>query len=306
MKYCHFTKKYMVEKTHPINLLNKTALIIEGGGLRGIFGSGVIRYLMEKNIHFPYVIGVSSGACNGSNYVSQQLERNRIVNIDFIRDPRYINYRRWFLKGELFGMDFLFDTLPNQLAPFDLETFLNSTQKMVVGVTDCYSGEPVYYNQHNNGDDFLTILRASCSLPLMAPAVEIYDKTLMDGGIANAIPLQESISDGNSKHVVILTRPKNYRKKKTGFLPWIRWKYPQLKGLHKAMASRHIQYNKTLDRIDQLEAKGKVFVIRPPANLKISRAERNPDQLTVGYQCGYQETGIIYCQLCKYLNQNES
>jgi predicted patatin/cPLA2 family phospholipase len=284
------------------NQPQKSALILEGGGLRGVYGAGVLRYLMEQDIYLPYVIGVSSGACNGSNYVSRQIERNRIVNIDFISDPRYINYWRWLFKGELFGMDFLFDTLPNLLAPFDTDIFYKSPQKMIVGVSDCLTGEPLYFNQHQYKAEFLTLLRASCSLPFLAPPVKINGKTLMDGGISEAIPIRKSIDDGNEKHVLILTRPSNYRKKKSKLGSLFRWKYPKYKGLCNVINNRHSRYNETLDFIQQLEKKRKIFVFRPPESFEIGRIEKNPEKLEAGYQNGYRDAEKKIQSLVEYLN----
>lgn len=292
----------MTEPGQSIKQPQDSALILEGGGLRGVYGAGVLRCLMEQNIYLPYVIGVSSGACNGSNYVSRQIERNRIVNIDFISDPRYINYWRWLFKGELFGMDFLFNQLPNLLAPFDKDIFYNSPQKMIIGVSDCLTGDALYFDQHHNRTDFLTLLRASCSLPFLAPSVKFNGKILMDGGISEAIPLQKSIDDGNKKHVLILTRPESYRKKKSR-LGWLtRWKYPKYKGLCDIINNRHLRYNETLDFIQELEKEGKIFIFRPPESLEIGRIEKKQEKLDAGYQRGYQDAEQLIKPLCEYLN----
>ena len=117
--------------------LDKTALIVEGGGLRGVYAAGVLRFFADRRLYVPYVIGVSSGACNSANYISRQPERSRFVNINWVRDKRYISYTRWLLKGELFGMRFLFNTLPNELEPFDFNAFINSGQRLLVTATDC-------------------------------------------------------------------------------------------------------------------------------------------------------------------------
>ncbi len=136
-----------------------TALVLEGGGLRGVYTSGVLRYFMDRNLKFPYVIGVSMGACNGANYVSMQPERNRIVNIRYANDGRYLSYTRLLLDGELFGMRFLFDSIPNKLVPFDFETFRKSEQRFVAAATDCETGEPVYFDKDRPDGEMMTVLQ---------------------------------------------------------------------------------------------------------------------------------------------------
>lgn len=292
----------MKKDDKPFKMPPKTSLVLEGGGLRGIYSSGILKFLMEKEIWFPYVIGVSSGACNGSNYVSRQIQRNRIVNIDFVQDPRYLSVRRWLLGGELFGMDFLFDTLPNDLVPFDFKTFESSEQVMVTGVSDCITGEPVYFNQHETANQFLTVLRASCSLPLLAPPVQLNGRQLMDGGITDAIPIHKSIRDGNQKHVIILTRPKGYRKKRSKLAFFLRLKYPKFKGLIDIASTRHQTYNTTLDFIENLEDQGKAFVFRPPQDLPLGRTEKDPQKLTRAYEKGYDDIEQRFQEFTSFLS----
>lgn len=212
--------------------LGNGALILEGGGLRGIYTSGVLRFFMDRGIFFPYVIGVSMGACNAANYVSRQPERNRIVNTRYVNDGRYLSYWRLLTKGELFGMDFIFDTIPNSLVPFDFETFMASDVRCITTVIDCETGEALYYEKNEVGKDYFKVLRASTSLPFMAKPIYYKGRVLMDGGLADSIPIQKSLSDGNSRHVLVLTRPKGYRKKRAHFvrLAYLRYtKYRLLK-----------------------------------------------------------------------------
>ena len=157
----------------------KIGLVLEGGGLRGVYTSGVLRFFMDKGIIFPYVVGVSMGVCNGANYISKQPERNRVVNIDYVNDPRYLSYKRLLLKGELFGMDFIFNTLPFSLVPFDQDSFLNNEAKFVIGVTDCETGEAVYYERSELGDDSMELFKATCSLPFLARPVHYKGRIFM-------------------------------------------------------------------------------------------------------------------------------
>ena len=266
----------------------QTGLVLEGGGMRGVFTAGVLQYFMEENLYLPYVIGVSAGACSGTSYISRQIERNKIVNIDFIKHPEYISFRNLFRKGELFGMDFIFDRLPNELAPFDFQTFNNAKETFIVGTTDCETGEPVYFDKASCQKDILTIIRASSSLPLMAPVIEYKGYKLLDGGISDPVPLLKSEKDGNRKNVVILTRNKGYVKKPQSFGWYFKRKYPQFQGLLTAMEKRYAVYNEMTAYIEEQEAKGNVFVIRPQEALKVGRIERNPAKLSDLYRQGYE------------------
>ncbi len=282
--------------------LKSSALVLEGGGLRGVYTSGVLRLFMDRGLFFPYVIGVSMGACNAANYVSRQPERNRIVNIRYVNDSRYLSYLRLLAGGELFGMDFIFDTIPNSLVPFDYETLRGSDVKCVTVVTDCTTGEALYFEKNELGEDYLPVLRASTCLPFIAKPVRFNGLILMDGGISDPVPIRKSISDGNTRHVLILTRPKGYRKKPSRIHGLARIRYPRLPGLEEALARRHIGYNEIMDFIDEMEQKGEAFVIRPRSNLPVGRIERSKNKLYAAYDQGYQEAVQSYDELCRYLN----
>ena len=280
---------------------DNTALILEGGGLRGIYTSGVLRFFMDKEILFSYVIGVSMGACNAANYVSRQPERNRIVNSRYVNDARYLSYWRLLTKGELFGMDFIFDTIPNSLVPFDFETFMKSNVRCITTVIDCETGEALYYEKNEVGKDYFKVLRASTSLPFMAKPIHYDGRVLMDGGLADSIPIRKSLEDDNSKHVLVLTRPKGYRKNRAHLVRLAYLRYPKYRGLCEALATRHIRYNETTDLIDELEERGEVFVIRPECELKVGRAERDKDKLYAAYDQGYADASTRHAALSAYL-----
>jgi len=268
--------------------LNKTGLVLEGGGLRGVFTSGALHYLMEQDIYFPYVIGVSMGACNAANYISKQLGRNRKVNIDFVNDKRYLNTARGIFKSELFGMNFIFNTIPNQLVPFDYDTFYNSEQKNWTVATDCITGKAVYYENKQVGEDYLHVLQASASLPFIAKPVHFDGKILMDGGLSDSIPIKKSIEHGNTKNIVILTRPIGYKKSPSNTYKLAKLRYRKFKGLQSSLKNRWKNYNESLNIVEQLEKEGKVFVIRPEIDLQISKAERNKEKLFQAYDIGYE------------------
>ncbi|WP_047986511.1 patatin-like phospholipase family protein [Ornithinibacillus californiensis] len=282
--------------------MDNIGLVLEGGGSRGVYTAGVLHHLMEEDIYLPYVIGVSAGACNGSSYISRQIDRNRAVNIDYIDHPDYLSLRNLIKKRQLFGMDFLFDSLPNQLEPFDFDSFYEAKEEFAVGVTDCMTGEPVFYKRKDYSKDILTVIRASSSLPLVAPVVPFDGRMLMDGGISDPIPIKQSEQDGNHKNVVILTRNRGYEKKPQSFSWYFRKKYKDYPGLLKAMEKRHAVYNETLQYIFEEEKKGNVLIIQPTEKLEVGRIERNKDKLTVLYNKGIVDAKKMSLELKEFLS----
>ncbi|MDN4073831.1 patatin-like phospholipase family protein [Fictibacillus terranigra] len=279
-----------------------TGLVLEGGGMRGVYTAGVLDYFMDKDLYFPYVIGVSAGACNATSYLSRQRGRNRIVNIDFVRHPEYISYKNLLLKRKgLFGMDLIFDEIPNKHVPFDFEAFENAKERFVIGTTDSETGLPVYFEKADHQEHILTVLRASASLPFMAPVIEYKGMKLLDGGVADPIPVKKAIADGNKRNVIVLTQNKGYRKSKTK-MEWLARKlYQSQPGMSDVLINRYKHYNETLDYIEELEINNEVFVIRPKQKLEVGRAERDPVKLHALYDRGIEDAMNLYEQLEEWL-----
>lgn len=272
----------------------RIGLVLEGGGMRGAYTSGVLSAFMDKGIKFSYVIGVSAGANNGANFVAEQRERNKKVFVDYVSHKDYSGFRHLINEKSYFNMKFLFDTLPNELVPFDYKTFFDSPAIFKVCVTDVATGQPKYFekNQFKGNDKELMnkILRASSSLPIISPPVEIDGKLYFDGGISDSIPLEKSIEDGNQYNVVVLTRNKDYlkREQKLGiYSKHYLKKYPKIM---EAIKKRHIKYNITLEKIETLEREGYVYVFRPIAPLNVDRLEKDKNKLNELYNQGYKET----------------
>lgn len=266
-------------------------LVLEGGGMRGAYTAGVLDALLEKDIEFPYVIGVSAGANNGANFVARQQKRGKRLFVDYIDDDRYMGVKNLIKEKSYFGMDFLFDVLPNEIDPFDYSQFDQSNTNFKVVLTDCENGQPTYVDYDNYDPYYFVdkILRASCSLPLISPPVEIQDKHYLDGGIADPIPIKKSIADGNPYNVVILTRDLNYRKTPIQFKSLIKLflkKYPKLVNV---LEKRYKIYNRTLNYIETLEDHDEVFVIRPQTTLAVDRFEKDRKKLEALYHQGYSE-----------------
>lgn len=278
-------------------------LVLEGGGMRGVYTSGVLEYFMEQELYFQYNIGVSAGACNAVSYLSRQKGRNRTVNIDFIKHPSYLSFRNYFKNRQLFGMDFIFDKIPNVIVPFDFDAFNKINETFVVGTTDCHTGRAVYYNNREHGRDLLKILRASSSLPFIAPMVSYDEKDLLDGGISEPIPIKKAEEEGFSRNVVILTQHQGYQKKPTPNL-WIsRRAYKNYPNLLEKFSNRSSYYNETLEYIENQKKDGNVFVIQPSNPLKVGRIERNQKRLTDLYNEGYEDGRRMYPQLLQWLEK---
>lgn len=281
----------------------KSGLVLEGGGMRGVYTGGVLEKLLEEGIFVDYVIGVSAGACHASSYISRQNGRNREVTIGYVNHPEYISVKNLLVKRELFGMDLIFDKIPNSLVPFDYSRFHDATEEFVVGATDCFTGKAVYFEKPNQPEDVLAIVRASSSLPLMSRPVEFNGKLLMDGSISDPLPIRKALSDGVTKPIIILTREKGYRKKKSRFakiMPAFVRRYP---AIAKTMESRHMYYNQTMDFIDQLESEGLALVIRPMNLYKIKGVERDPKKLETLYNQGYQDATARFNELLHFLQK---
>ncbi|MCM3631282.1 patatin family protein [Paenibacillus glycanilyticus] len=276
-------------------------LILEGGGMRGVYTAGVLEYFSEHDVYFPYMIGVSAGACMGASYLSRQLGRNRTVNVEWVSDPRYISWTNLWKKRQLFGMDFIFDEIPNKHVPFDYEAFADSPEEFVIGTTDCETGETVYYRKSEPDFDLLQLLRASSSLPFIAPIVEYNGRKLLDGGITDPIPLRKAESDGYKRNILILTRNEDYRKSAGRFGWLVQRAYRKYPKLVEMMLGRYRLYNETLDYITEQEKNGAVFVIRPQETLVVGRMERDPAKLDALYKQGYEDARRMMPRLREWM-----
>lgn len=279
----------------------KKGLVLEGGAMRGMFTAGVLDVLMENNIDFDGVIGVSAGATFGCNYISKQIGRTIRYNKKYCRDKRYCSYRSLFTTGDLFGEDFCYNRIPNELDPFDNETFRKSDTDFFVVTTDIETGEAVYKKYDVDDPDCLLWMRASASMPLVSRIVEVDGRKMLDGGMADSIPVKKFENMGYNKNVVVLTQPDGYVKKKNSVLPLIRLKYKKYPKLIEVMENRHIMYNETTAYIRKKEKRGELFVIRPEEPLNVGHIEHNADELEKAYQTGRKVALKNLEKLKKYL-----
>ena len=263
-------------------------IILEGGTFRPIFSAGVMDALLDEDIMFPYMIGVSAGICDGFSYISKQKERNLKILMNHRNDKRYLGAGNLLKDKTLFGLDLVYDTNPNKLYPIDWKTFYEYEGRIRVGVTNAWTGK-VEYKDGMKLDKKCMMLRATCAIPLVFPAIYVDGKPYYDGGLADPIPIRKSIKDGNEKNLIVLTRPEGYRKelsrshKITAKL--LKRKYPHLPEL---LMKRHIEYNKTVRYCEKLEQEGKAVILRP--EYPIESLEKDIDVLKQTYDMGYRMT----------------
>ena len=269
-----------------MNSATKTGLVLEGGGMRGLFTAGVLDVFMERGLKFDGLIGVSAGACFGCNYKSGQNGRVIRYNKRFARDSRYCSWRSLFLTGDLFGAEFCYRKLPNELDVFDGAAFEANPMEFYVVATDVESGGPVYKKLVKCDNAALDWIRASASMPLVSRPVEIEGRKYLDGGLSDGIPLKYFESLGFARNVVITTRPHGYRKYSPGRIrilkPFLR-RHP---AIYQALKTRYVWYNKTLEYIDERVAQKAAILIAPEKPLEISRVCHDPEVMQRVYDIG--------------------
>ena len=264
-------------------------IVLEGGATRGVFTSGILDYLMEEDLYFSHVIGVSAGSCNGVDYVSRQIGRTKKCMIPEKKEYSYYSGVRSAIKEKsILDMDMVFDTFPKKIYPFDFETYFQSDMVCEIVTTNCETGKAEYMTEQSDPDRLMKLCRASSSMPLLSPIVNIDGVPYLDGGLADSVPIRRALQSWNEKIFLVLTRNPGYRKKpiSNGTVKLYRRaykKYPNL--VHAAIYRNHV-YNKTMELVERLEEEEKIFVIRPLVPT-VSRLERDETALTAFYQHGY-------------------
>ena len=280
----------------------KTGLIMEGGAMRGMFTAGVLDVLMENGLVTDGAIGVSAGAVFGCTYKSHQIGRVIRYNTEYCNDKRYASFKNLVKTGNLYSEQFCYHEVPEKLDPFNEAAFAASPMDFFVVCTDVKTGEPIYHKCRKGDAEDVLWMEASASMPLAAKIVKIGHYGLLDGGVADSIPVRFFESIGYKRNLIILTQPKGYTKKKNKFLPAIRAKYFRYPAFVEAVADRHERYNETLSYISMLEQAGKDYVIRPPIPLEIGALERDPAQLRRVYETGRAVAQIQVEKIRDFLN----
>ncbi len=280
----------------------QAGLILEGGGMKGLYTAGVIDFFLDKGIEFSSVYGVSAGACSMCSYLSKQRGRARDVCIDYLDDKRYCSLWSLLTTGDLFNVDMNYRLVPEQLNPYDYKAFEQYGGKAYSVATDIVTGRPEYFRIRDMKKDIIKI-RASASLPLVSRNVKINNGLYLDGGLSDSIPIQRSVLDGNGKNVVVMTKETGFERRPTGRLMlWLTriwyWRYPKVEELTRR---RYLHYNEETAYIERLRKSGKVFVIRPKKASGVKRVEKNAEKLKKLYSQGYQDAADSYEKLLRFL-----
>lgn len=271
-----------------VKITAQSGLVLEGGGMRGVFTCGVLDNFMDRGIRFPYTIGVSAGACNGLSYMSNQRGRAKFSNIDLLAEYHYIGLKHLITKRNIMDFDLLFHTFPEEIIPYDYKAYATCPEQFEMVTTSCQTGKACYYNEKHDAKRIIDIVKASSSLPFVCPIIHVDNEPMLDGGLADSIPILRARSLGFNNNVVVLTRNKGYRKppsRMDKLPPFIYKEYPELR---KTIENRGILYNEQLDLVETLEDKGEIVVIRPEKPIQVDRIERNIQKLEDLYHEGYE------------------
>ena len=281
------------------NELRNAGLVLEGGGMRGVFTSGVLDALMKHECYFPYVVAVSAGACNGLSYMSRQPRRARLSNIDMLRKYGYISLKSLLVQGSIFDPNILYERFPAEIVPFDYEAYAANPAVFEMVTTNCLTGRAEYLSEKHDARRLTAIAKASSSLPYVAQITTVDGIPMLDGGIVDSIPVQRAITQGHPFNVCVLTRNRGYRSTEPDMRmpPVIYKEYPRLRV---ALSHRVELYNQQLDLVERMEDWGEVIVIRPQRPLEVDRVCRDPERLERLYEEGFEE-GEKFCSLLKTL-----
>jgi predicted patatin/cPLA2 family phospholipase len=264
----------------------KTGLVLEGGGMRGLFTAGILDVLMENNVTFDGVVGVSAGATFGCNFISHQIGRTLRYNMSQRKNPKYMGIRSLIKTGDYVGGEYAYHVLPTKLDVFDFEAFEKNPTEFHVVTTNVRTGEAIYHRIDKVDYTGMEWIRASASMPIISRPVAIGDYEMLDGGIADSIPLRYFESEGFKRNIVILTQPKGFRKKLTKLMPVFKATMRKYPAIIEGMSKRHLMYNRELDYISQQQMAGKCLVICPSDTLPIGRTSLNAKKMQHVYDMG--------------------
>lgn len=279
-------------------------LVLEGGGMKGMYTAGVLEYFMEKDLYFRNCYSVSAGACHLVNYMSKQKKRSYRVGLNYLNDKNYCSAYSLLTTGDLFNVKMSYDIIPNKLDPYDYKTAAKYEGNAYAVATNIRTGEAEYLPLRELHRDTVAV-RASASLPLVSRNVKIGSEYYLDGGISDAIPIRKSISDGNTKNVVVLTKEAGYVRKQASpaMRNLIRLKYAKYPKVYELVCDRHVRYNETMQFLDAEEKAGRAFVLRPQKANDIGRIEKDRAKLEALYQLGYHDARDQYDDLMEFLQK---
>lgn len=280
----------------------KLGLVMEGGAMRGLFTAGVLDVFLDEGITVDGAIGVSAGATFGCNFLTKQKGRALRYCLRYVNDPRFCSVPSLLLTGDMFGAEFCYHTIPEQLDPIDNDAFHQGGVPFYIACTDVRTGRAVYHQCRDLLDrEELEWVRACASMPLASRIVHAGQYDMLDGGISDSIPLKYFEYKGYQRNIVILTQPADYRKEPNSMMPLVRTVYRNYPNLIRAMERRHVIYNKQLDHVREAEENGSAFVIRPPQKLPVSHITHDPEKLRAVYRIGRETALSVLPALREYL-----
>jgi len=279
---------------------------LEGGGLRGAFTSGVLEYLLEKEMDFDRIVGVSAGACVGASFLSKQKGRNKKVNVEYPSDKRYMGFRHLLTTGSYFNMKFVFGELPTRLVPFDEPAFYENPAEFDIVTTSLNSGNTVIFSKKETSKIGIDkVLVASSSIPLLSKPIQIGNQLFLDGGVSDSIPVKYALSK-HEKAVVVLTRPRGYRKEKLKNAFPFKFVFRKHPEFLKVLLERNDEYNRTLDFCEQMESAGRLFILAPSQEFSIGRTEKSLEKRMNLYNHGYSYMQKNFEDLQQFLNSGNN
>lgn len=284
-----------------MSVSNKTGLVLEGGGLRGIYTVGVLEVLLENGISPDYLIGASAGACNGASFASNQKGRGYRVIMNYIEDNRYVGFSNFIKTKSIFGADFIFDEIPHKLDLYDYNALLSSPMEFITVATNATTGKPHYFKKSDIQNSSV-LFKASSALPVFSPMVEFRGEKYLDGGTSDPIPVKKAEEDGCSKILVVLTQHRDFTKSPERFKSVYSRVYRQYPNMVNVLNERHNVYNSSLEYIRKLETEQKVLVIAPSRPVGIGRFEKDKAKLEQGYMLGVKDTKRMLDKIKAFFN----
>ena len=282
-------KQYLcIVKNIKMQITSNTGLVLEGGGMRGVFTSGVLDAFMKHEVYFPYVVAVSAGACNGLSYMSHQPRRARWSNIDMLQKYDYISLKSLIVNGSIFDPELIYERFPNEFFPFDYDAYEKNPATFEVVTTNCRTGRAMYLTERHDHRRLTQLIRATSSLPFVAHITQVDGIPMLDGGIVDSIPILRSIDTGHQENVVVMTRNRGYRSSEPDIkIPkFLYGEYPRLRV---ALSRRTAAYNEQLDLVERMENWGEIVVIRPQKPLEVGRITEDVAKLERLYEEGFQQ-----------------
>ena len=282
--------------------MERKGLILEGGAMRGLFTAGVIDEMMEQGVRYDGCIGVSAGAAFGCNYKSHQIGRVLRYNKRFAHEKKYCSWYSWLTTGDLYGADFCYHKLPDELDIMDVKTYNSDPMHFYVTATDTATGKAVYHELDHLDDEAYEWMRASASMPVVSRPVRLMGRSLLDGGISDSIPVKFFESIGYTRNAAVLTQPRGYRKGAQSGMKILARLLKQYPAIVKDLKERHIVYNRQLAEVREREQKRSAIVIRPPESLGIGHVSHNPAELEMVYRIGREEANRRLSEIRTYLH----